>query len=295
VVGVSLEQISRRLAEIAPAVTTDVPGLGVRVHVALHPAPPAPVIFEPMLYLVFQGSKRLLVNGAGGEISYGPGDLVTAAVHTPVLAEVVVASEELPYRALEIPFDQQVVTAVIAELGSLPPSSAETFSVHPLPGPVLDPVFRLLNLAGDPTGAKILAPGVVREIWYRVITGPNGSAFVDLTRTSSTLGRLHEVTTWMSRHLNEPLDAGHAAALANMSVTSLYRLFKAATGASPGSYHKRLRLMEARRRVAERADTIQRIAFSVGYASASQFTRDYRRVFGTAPTADFPLDYASEP
>jgi AraC-like DNA-binding protein len=292
-VDVSLEEIGRRLAEIAPAVTTDIPGLGVRVHVARHPAPPASVIFQPMLYLVFQGSKRLLLNGE--EISYGPGDLVTAAVHTPVLAEVVVASQDIPYRALEIPFDQQLVAALIAELGSLPPTSAEAFSVHPLPEPVLDPVLRLLRLAGDPAAAKILGHGVKREIWYRVITGPNGSAFVDLTRTSSVLSRLHEVTKWMHQHLDEPLDADHAAALANMSVTSLYRLFKAATGASPGSYHKQLRLTEARRRVAERADTMQRIASSVGYASPSQFTRDYRREFGTAPSSDFSPGYASQP
>jgi transcriptional regulator GlxA family with amidase domain len=91
----------------------------------------------------------------------------------------------------------------------------------------------------------------------------------------------------MHEHLHEPLDVGRAATHANMSVTSLYRLFKAATGTSPGSYHKRLRLMEARRRVVERSDTVGRIAASVGYASPSQFTRDYRRAFGTSPTADF--------
>ena len=282
----TLEQIGRQLAEIAPTVTTDVPGLGVRVHVAVRPAPPAPVIFEPMLYLVFQGSKRLLLNT--GEIVYGPGDVVTTAVHIPALAEVLVASAETPYRALEIPFDQHMVAALIAELGSLPAASAEVVSVHPLPEPVLDPVLRLLQLAHDPTGAKILAQGVKREIWYRILTGPNGGAFIELTRTNSVLGRVHEVTRWMRQHLDEPLDAGRVAALANMSVTSLYRLFKAATGDSPGSYHKQLRLTEGRRRVAERSDTIQRIAASVGYASPAQFTRDYRRAFGTAPTADFP-------
>lgn len=283
---VSLERIGRLLAAIAPTDTTDVPELGVRVHVALHPSPPAPVIFEPMLYLVFQGSKRLLLHG--GEISYGPGDVVTTAVHTPALAQVVTASADQPYRALEIPFDQQLVTALIAELGTLPSTPAEVVAVHPLPEAVLDPVLRLLQLAHDPTAARILADGAKREIWYRVITGANGGAFIDLTRTTSTLARVHEVTTWMHQHLDEPLDTGRVAALANMSVTSLYRLFKAATGASPGSYHKQLRLMEARRRVAERTDTIQRIASSVGYASASQFTRDYRRNFGTAPTTDFP-------
>jgi AraC-like DNA-binding protein len=72
-----------------------------------------------------------------------------------------------------------------------------------------------------------------------------------------------------------------------MSATSLYRLFKSTTGATPGSYHKQLRLVEGRRRVAEGVDTIQAISASVGYASPSQFTRDYRRFFGTAPTADF--------
>ncbi|MFG1608210.1 AraC family transcriptional regulator N-terminal domain-containing protein [Actinoplanes sp. NPDC049265] len=283
----SLEEINRQLADLAPSTTTDVPQLGVRVHVALSPAPPAAVVFDPMLYLVFQGAKRLLLGAR--EIRYGAGDLVTTAVHIPALAEVVVASAERPYRALEIPFDRQLVSALIAELGELSPAPAEAVSVHPLPAPVLDPVFRLLKLAGDPGAARILADGVKREIWYRILTGPNGATFIDLTRTNSVLGRVHEVTTWMRGHLGEPFDAGHVAALANVSVTSLYRLFKAATGESPGSYHKRLRLMEGRRRVAERSDTIQRIAATVGYASPAQFTRDYRRLFGAAPTIDFPL------
>ncbi|WP_157017586.1 AraC family transcriptional regulator [Cryptosporangium arvum] len=280
-----LDEISRRLGDIAPTATTDVPALGVRVHVATDVAPPAPVIFEPMLYLVFQGAKRILLSDR--EISYGPGELVTTAAHIPALAEVVAASDRFPYRALEIPFDQQLVTALIAELGELPSSPAESVAVNPLPRSVLDPVSRLLELAHDPDAARVLAAGVKREIWYRILTGPNGGAFVELTRTHSALGLVHELTQWMHEHLHEPLDVGRAATHANMSVTSLYRLFKAATGTSPGSYHKRLRLMEARRRVVERSDTVGRIAAAVGYASPSQFTRDYRRAFGTSPTADF--------
>jgi AraC-like DNA-binding protein len=247
-----LEQVGRQLAVIAPTATTEVAELGVRVQVALTPAPPVPVIFEPMLYLVFQGSKRLILRN--GEIVYGPGELVTSAAHIPVLAEVLVASVEMPYRALEIPFDPQLVAALIAELGSLPSTSPEAVSVHSLPEAVLDPVRRLLDLAGDPAGAKILAHGLRREIWYRILTGPVGSAFIELARTNSVLGRVHAVTTWMRRHLDEPLDVSRVAEQANMSVTSLYRLFRAATGASPGSYHKQLRLMEGRRRVAERSD-----------------------------------------
>ena len=285
--GVRLDDIGRRLADMAPTATTDVPGLGVRVHVALNPAPPIPVIFEPMLYLVFQGTKRLL--GPGGELTYGPGDLVTTAVHTPALTEVLVASADKPYRALEIPFDPQLVTALIADMHTTPaPATVETIAVHPLPETVLDPVHRLLQLADEPDAAEVLAHGVKREVWYRVLTGPDGGAFHDLSRTNSLLHRAHAVTTWMHQNLDEPFDAGRVAALANMSVTSLYRLFKSATGASPGSYHKQLRLMEGRRRVVQGADTIQQIAASVGFASPSQFTRDYRRAFGTAPKADFP-------
>ncbi|MFD5827393.1 AraC family transcriptional regulator N-terminal domain-containing protein [Lentzea sp. NPDC060358] len=281
-----LEDIGGQLAALAPRDTTDVPGLGVRIHVALSPVPPFPVIAEPMLYLVFQGVKSLL--RPSGNLSYGPGDLVTTAVHTSALAEVVVASEDEPYRALEIPFDRHLVTGLIAEMGTVPPASAEAVSVHPLPDRVLDPVHRLLALAHDPDAAGILAHGVKREIWYRVLCGPSGGAFVELARSNSALDRIHQVTTWMRQNLDAPLDTRRAAELANMSATSLYRLFKSTTGTTPGSYHKHLRLMEGRRRVAEGVDTIQRISASVGFASPSQFTRDYRRFFGTAPTAGFP-------
>ncbi|SES11403.1 transcriptional regulator, AraC family [Lentzea xinjiangensis] len=257
---------------------------GLQVYMASAPAPPTPLLFCPSLYMVFQGAKRLLLSDR--EIAYRAGELVMAGVDVPALAQVTEASEGEPYLAVEIALDFRVLSALAAEMSALPRPQGEALVVRPLPDGVVEPTLRLLRLLDDPIDARILADGVKREILYRVLASPDGNILLQLAQADSVLARIGQATEWMHDHLGTPVTIDHLAGRARMGVTSFHRSFKSATGMTPGAYHKRLRLLEARRLVAMRADTLSQIATSVGYHSASHFSRDYKRAFGAAPVVD---------
>jgi AraC-like DNA-binding protein len=280
-VSAALRDALLRIAEdpqLDPAVA------GVRVHVAHAPWPPVPVLFEPMLYLVVQGGKRLLAGER--EVAYGPDTLVTLAADLPAMVEVTEASTQRPYLSLEVPVELDVLTALIAELPPRPRLDVPALGVHPLPEGVLEPALRLARLVEVPGDAAVLAPAARREILYRVLGTPGGDALRCLAVTDSALASVRHVMGWMQRHLDGPVPVEHLAAMASMSPSAFHRHFRQATGTSPTSYHKVVRLHAARRRLAARAGTVSAIAAEVGYVSASQFSREYKRAFGTTPSAD---------
>lgn len=257
---------------------------GLRLYLERAPSIPMPLLFRPTLYLVFQGAKQLMFDAR--TVSYGSGDLVTSCLDLPALAQVTRASDDEPYLAVELTLDHDLLAELAAQMPPLSSLAGDAVSVRPLPEEVLDPVLRLLRLLGEPAAARILARGVQREILYRVLAGPNGGALLQLVRADTVLARIGHLTRWMHNHLNAPVDVGQLADRAGTSVATLHRHFKTATGTSPANYHKQLRLHEARRLIAVGSNNLSRISATVGYASPSQFSRDYKRVFGVAPAVD---------
>ncbi|MEE1943008.1 AraC family transcriptional regulator [Streptomyces sp. TRM 70361] len=257
---------------------------GIRLYLSRSPGTPVPIVFEPMLYLVFQGRKHIILDDR--VIDYGNGDLVIAYMDLPALTHVTEADETKPYLAVELPLDLAMLVDLATNTQLLPGTEAQAVSVRPLPEAVLDPMLRLLQLLDSPMDAKILAGGLKREITYRVLTSPHGNSLLQLINVDGVLQRIRRSTEWMRHHIDTPVGIGTLANLAEMSVTSFHRHFKAATGTTPAEYHKRLRLHEARRLLAGESESISRIAMAVGYASPSQFSRDYKRTFGTPPAAD---------
>jgi AraC-like DNA-binding protein len=254
------------------------------VHVARAPSAPVPVLFEPMLYLVFQGGKRLTVGGR--DFTYGPDRLVTMAVDLPAVVAITEASAQTPYLSLEIPLDRSLLASLIAEMPPRDRLDVQPLSIHPLPPAVLEPALRLARLFDTPADARVLAAGAHREILYRVLSTPGGDALRSLAVTDSVLASIGTTTQWMQQHLDVAMPVEGLAAMANMSVTSFHRHFKQATGTSPVNYRKTVRLHEARRRLAGRTDTVSNIAAAVGYISPSQFSRDYKRAFGAPPSQE---------
>lgn len=243
-----------------------------------------PLLFEPMLYLVFQGRKQILLDDR--VIEYGSGDLVVAYMDIPASTRVSEAGQTRPYLAVELPLDLAVLTDLATDMELLPGVEPRAVSVRPLPDAVLDPLLRLLQLLGSPTDVRILADGVKREIVYRVLTSPHGSSLLHLVDVDSVLRRISRTTEWMRHHTDAPVEVAALARRAGMSVTSFHRHFKAATGTTPMEYHKRIRLHEARRLLTGESESVSRIATAVGYSSPSQFSRDYKRMFGIPPAAD---------
>jgi AraC-like DNA-binding protein len=257
---------------------------GLRLYLERAPSHPVALLFRPTLYLVFQGAKQLLLDDR--TVSYGAGDLVTSSIDLPATVQVTEATDDAPYLAVELAVDRDLLAGLATEMPPLSSPPDETVTVRPLPESVLDPVLRLLRLLDEPAAAGVLARGVQREIFYRVLAVPDGGALLHLVRTDSALARIGHLTRWMHEHLDTPVDVARLAARAAMSTATFHRHFKAATGTSPINYHKQLRLHEARRLIAIDDDSVSRIAAAVGYASPSQFSRDYKRVFGTSPALD---------
>jgi AraC-like DNA-binding protein len=258
----------------------------VRVYVEEAPVASVPALFEPVLYVVLQGAKQLVLGDRS--ISYEAGQLVVVGLDLPVLAHVERASPDVPYVAVEIPLDMAALTEMLQYVPPEPrDTTADAVSVHPTPPGLLEPLGRLLDMIGDPIRLRLLGDGVVREIAFHAVMSEHGHALRELVRTDSSMAGVGRVTRWMRAHLHAPVDLAGLAGVADMSVSSMQRHFKAQTGLSPIAYHKQLRLHEARRLGVEGRNGVSQIAASVGYVSAAHFSRDYKDLFGVSPSADF--------
>jgi AraC-like DNA-binding protein len=253
--------------------------------------PPRLALWEPVLYLVLQGTKRL----TSGErvFEYGVGSFLLGTLHVPVLCEVVEASAAEPYLGVALGLDASLVSALLLEMTSKadPGRAMESDDGHALTigqatVAMYDALLRLVRLLDAPADIPVLAPMIERELLYRVLQTPHGTMLRQLAQTGSRLSQVRRAVMWIREHLTERLRSETLAAVASMSVSTFFRHFKAVTGLSPLAYQKQIRLQEARRRLLVEPGAVAGVAFSVGYESASQFSREYARQFGRSPTRD---------
>jgi transcriptional regulator GlxA family with amidase domain len=149
-----------------------------------------------------------------------------------------------------------------------------------------DALLRLVRLVEAPDDVPLLAPMIERELLYRALQSEHGTVLRQFARADSRLSQIQRAVEWIRAHLEEPIAVETLAGVAAMSVSSFHRHFKAVTGLSPLAYHKQMRLQEARRRLLAEPGAVASVAFSVGYESVSQFSREYTRQFGLPPARD---------
>jgi len=149
-----------------------------------------------------------------------------------------------------------------------------------------DAFVRLLRLAGNPRDLRILGPAVKREIHWRLLTGPQGGLVRQVGTAGSRIALVARAIAWIRAHYDEPIRVDDLAAEVGLSVSSLNRHFRAATSMSPLQYQKQLRLQRARLRLLADPADVAGTGHAVGYTSASQFSREYRRLFGVPPGRD---------
>jgi AraC-like DNA-binding protein len=250
---------------------------------------PLPCVYEPLLYFALQGTKRL--NTGDRWFEHGPGTFLISSVDVPVVCGVVEASPARPYAGVAIVLDAAVAAALLVDL---PPSSdlraggdeTEAMGTFPTTPAIEDALLRLLRLTEAPADIAVLGPMIERELLYRVLQSGNGRIVRQIAQADSRISQIHRAVKWIRAHLTEPLPVETLAGIASMSVSSFHRHFKAVTGLSPLAYHKQMRLQEARRRLLVEPGAVASVAFSVGYESASQFSREYARQFGMPPARD---------
>jgi len=205
--------------------------------------------------------------------------------HTiPVMTEVISG----PFLGFVLELDPKIVASVLLDLGSnnveLAPGRA--LSVSLVEDGLLDPVVRLLRLLDKPKHLAALAPALEREIIYWLLQSSHGTSLRHFAMPSSQLSRISRAIDYIRTHYHEPLKVEQLTQLASMSLSTFHRHFCAVTGLSPIQYQKRIRLHEARRRLLSEKTDAATVAFEIGYSSPSQFSREYRRLFGEPPKRD---------
>ena len=264
---------------------TDVPGL--TVHRRTAPTPPCSMTYEPSLILTAQGRKRVEL-GAKTFI-YGSSHYLLASVALPVVARVVEASEETPCLALSLKLQMPVVRELLSreEIPVAPQvEDGPAIAIGELTVELLDPFCRLMRLLDRPHEIAFLHGLIEREIIFRVLQGPEGSRLRAIATLGDQSHRTAKAIAWIKDNYARPLRVEELAEIAGMGISTLHHHFRALTAMSPLQYQKQIRLQEARARMSIQGLDVGSAALEVGYESASQFTREYKRLFGQTPMRD---------
>lgn len=208
------------------------------------------------------------------------------------MAQVIAATAEEPYLCLVYEVDLRHITDLMTEIGLAAPRAipeGQAMSVCTVSASLFDAALRLVRLLDTPADIPFVAPLVERELLYRLLTGEQGMRLRHLTMADSQTYKIAQAIEYLKGHYMEPLRIKTLAQQVSMSVSSLHHHFKTVTSMSPLQYQKQLRLYEARRLLMRRASDVTSAAYTVGYESPSQFSRDYSRLFGAPPSRDIVL------
>jgi AraC-like DNA-binding protein len=250
-------------------------------------------VVAPTLGVIAQGVKETALNGRA--YRYGPGQFLIVSVELPLVGHVAQASPEEPLLAFIMRLRPDRVASLLLDSAPAHPprASPDKATANPLGIAVsaasptlLDAITRLLALLDSPQDAAVLAAGVEREVLWRRITGPQGATVRQIGLADSRLAHLSRAISWIRGHYEQTLRVEQLAGLALMSVSSFHRHFRAVTSMTPIQFQKQLRLHEARARLLAEPRDVTGVGLSVGYDSPSQFSREYRRMYGAPPGRD---------
>ncbi|UII69836.1 AraC family transcriptional regulator [Pseudomonas sp. HN11] len=284
----ALPQLIELISRHAPSDGTHATPIdGVSLVRSGTPTLPMPVVYVPTLCLIVQGRKQV-VAGATSYV-YDAATYLVASVDIPVMGSVIEASQAAPYLCLVLDLDMAALTDLAlrhpapAHQPSLPTAGIELNATTP---ELLDAAVRLAKLLDTPGDIPGLAPLIIRELLYRLLTGSGQGAVRQMAKADSRLNQIAKAIAWLRQHYDEPCRIDAIADIAGMSRSTFHAHFKAVTSMSPLEFRSQLRLQEARRLMVAEAVDAAGAGFRVGYESPSQFSRDYVRMFGLPPAKD---------
>ncbi|WMT91934.1 AraC family transcriptional regulator [Pelagibacterium sp. H642] len=243
-------------------------------------------MYKPSLCVVVQGAKRIEV--ADRALDYAAGSALAVSVEVPAYGGVTQASKEKPFLGLTIDFDTELMRAVLERLPEPPiaQSSGTGLFVETLSEAQRDCIARLVRLFSMPKAVPVLYPAIIKELYYWLLTGPNGTELGKMVQSDGHARRIADAIIHMRQDFKRQWRIAELAEVACMSSSSFHQHFKTLTSMTPLQYQKHLRLMEARRLMVTEAANVTRAALEVGYESPSQFSREYSRLFGCSPKRD---------
>ncbi|MCH8619749.1 AraC family transcriptional regulator [Undibacterium sp. TS12] len=265
--------------------TTQVPGL-VMVRRS-RVTDPMPCFYGLGLGVTVQGSKR--VNLGDEVFDYVPGQSLVTSVDLPVVSYVTAASKVQPFLGMYLVLDALAITQCAANMSFTTPlkaASSLAMSVVTMEDGLLDAITRLVRLLDEPQMIPMLAPLIRQEITVRLLNGEHGPVLRHLVTAGSPGQQIARVIAWLKQNYTEDVAIDELASKAHMSASTFRLHFRTVAGMSPLQYLKHLRLQNARQIMLVEDIDASSAAIRVGYESASQFSREYTRLFGEPPLRD---------
>lgn len=246
-----------------------------------------PGMYRPEVCFVLQGEKDVWV---GNKVyHYNPTSYVVSCIDVPAIAQVVTASSRQPFVCLKLELQPSVVYEILQETdpAKLPNEGSEGgFYVEKVTAELADAFARLLRTLENNNDLKVLTPSIIREIHYRLMSSRFGTKVRQLGVVGSKMQRIGKVVEHLRKDYAAPLRIHDLARMANMSPSAFHLHFRQVTSMSPLQYQKHIRLQEARRMLSIETIDAASVAYQVGYESPSQFSREYKRLFGQPPMRD---------
>lgn len=244
-------------------------------------------VYKPSLCIVAQGSKAVLL---GSEVyEYDALRMLVFSVELPVASQVIRASPGEPFLGLKLELEPHKIAELALKVypHGLPPVRENRGVYIGRADPdIVGAATRLLELMADPKDAELIAPLVVEEILIRLLCSAVGSRVAQIGLAESSVHRIAKAVNWVRANFDKPMNVEALAEMVHMSPSSFHQHFKAVTSMSPLQFQKVLRLQEARRLMLASRMDVTTASLRVGYQSASQFSREYGRLFGNAPSKD---------
>ena len=242
---------------------------------------------NPFVWVVVDGVMRLRSDDDFED--FHAGRFLAPPISKPVSAQALSVSEESPFLALSIVFCVEDVISVMLDIdGDLPErlSDARNLPGTGEPGRLLAIVFRLLEMSGKPDQLAFMLRHLKRELIFEILLSRCGKPFIERTVNIRQSGDIYFINSWIKENYRDDFSVRELAEKTGMSVSGFHQKFKSAIGMGPVQCRKKLRLNEARRLMLDLSVNVTEAALEVGYESLSQFTRDYRRMFGRSPQKD---------
>ena len=290
-IQMELAELGQRIAQWTDGVErieTQIPGLALFKR--YEPTEPIVGMYEPGICLIAQGEKRVLLENE--TYVYDADHYLLTAVHLPTIAEVTSATREKPYLGLRLKFDLQSLSQLMVD-SRLPQPKVQQAPRGIATGrvtlPLLSCFTRLIDLLAEEDTIPLLAPVIMKEIFFRLLVGDQGRRLRQISTALSQGRQIAQIISWIRDNYTEPIRIEELAKKSNMSTSTFHHHFKSVTAMTPLQFQKKLRLNEARRLMLAEPTDAASAAFQVGYESPSQFTREYSRLFGASPSRDIKI------
>ena len=278
----TIEQLLRLLPK-NKTIESTIPNLFF--YCADRPSKTVSYIQEPSICIVLQGEREIYLGKDCQK--FDNSNLMFCPVDIPLSMHIKHASSDHPVIVLSMKLNLVMIRDVLARM----PPKQQLKEGHlgikwQLDDPVMQAFERLVNLLDYPSDTEFLSSLIQQEIYYRLLSAQQGNKLRQLGINGSHTHRIAQATDWLKAHLDKPVVIADLASRCGMSISGFHQHFKEITQLSPLQYQKQLRLMEGRRLIIINDSQISQIAMQVGYESPSQFSREYKRLFGNSPNSD---------